>query len=67
MLNERISREGALSCFCMKEIEELGNPKGKTHPITQPDGSLIEKAICKEYYPYISQVGWGFMLGQFWG
>ena len=61
-MNNVISRNGALYCFCEKEVKQLGLSRfdSFTLEFTKNDGSIgtTKAPICKIYYQYMTGIGY---------
>ena len=56
-LNDRVSRQGALACFCKNQVENLGEPRDKMYQIYNVNGEFGDFPLCESYYQYIAPYG----------
>ena len=64
-MNNVISRNGALYCFCENEIKNSGGDRFQTYTFSYtspgfPHDMTVEAPICKKYYMYMT--GFGYIL-----
>lgn len=60
-MNNVISRNGALYCFCEEEIKHEGSDRFKSYTLDYTDGNTVgtlEAPICKIYYQYMTGLGY---------
>ena len=61
-MNNVISRNGALYCFCEEEIQDLGLRRSHIFSMeySEKDGSIgtMSAPICKRYYQYMTGIGY---------
>jgi len=60
-MNNVISRNGALYCFCDEEIMKSGGTRFDSYTLEYTDGAgkgSMEAPICKIYYQYMTGIGY---------